>query len=174
VQTKDDLLEYVLDEAYGEIDVPEPELAGWRGAATLMAHSLRATILRHRWLPAVLNNRISLGPKAMALSSGGIAIFRAAGFAERDAEHATSAVVAYVLGSAGGEASWRTMVQQSGLTADEWSRAALHEALPAAADFPDVHDMLRDRAAVDPYALLNEAFVFGLESLLDGFAARLS
>lgn len=174
VQTKDDLLEYVLDEVYAEIDVPEPDLAGWRNGAMLMAHSLRATILRHRWLPAVLNDRVSLGPNAMALSSRGMALFRAAGFTGRDVENATSAVVAYVLGSAGAEASWRTLVQRSGRSVDDWSRETLDEALPVAADYPDVSEVLRRRGATDPYAFLEDTFVFGLKSLLDGFAARLS
>jgi AcrR family transcriptional regulator len=174
VQTKDDLLEYALDEVYGEIDVPEPELAGWRGAATLLAHSMRSMIIRHPWMPAVGNNRLSIGPHAMAFSSGGMAIFRAAGFDGRAVENALSAVISYVLGSTGTEVSWRTMVKQSGKSADQWTHEALEQALPAAAAFPDIQDMLARRGTGDPFAMLNEAFTFGLESLLDGFAARLS
>ena len=47
VQTKDDLIDLVIDEIYGEVDVPDPDLAGWRNGALLFGHSLRAAILRH-------------------------------------------------------------------------------------------------------------------------------
>src|SRR5262245_38803736 len=57
VETKDDLLEFAMDEIYGEVDVPAPELAGWRSGATLLAHSLRAMILRHPWFSAIANSR---------------------------------------------------------------------------------------------------------------------
>jgi AcrR family transcriptional regulator len=176
VQTKDDLLEYALDAVYGEIDVPEPapELAGWRGAATLLAHSLRSTIIRHPWLPAVVNSRISVGPNAMALSSAGMAVFGAAGFPGRTREDALAALISYVLGSTGAEVAWRTMVKESGKTVTEWSQEALAQAATAARNFPEIQAMLERRAAEDPYTRLDTAFTFGLECLLDGFQARLS
>jgi AcrR family transcriptional regulator len=174
VQNKDDLLEYALDAAYGEIDVPEAEMAGWRGAATLLAHSMRSTIIRHPWLPAVVNSRISIGPNAMALSSGGMAIFRAAGFSERESEGAVGALMSYVLGSTGAEVAWRSMVKESGKTATEWSDQAVGQALSAAEEFPDIHAMLERLASTDPYERLDASFTFGLECLLDGFASRLS
>ncbi|HET6531291.1 MAG TPA: TetR/AcrR family transcriptional regulator C-terminal domain-containing protein [Actinoplanes sp.] len=173
VQTKDDLLEYAVDAVYAEIDVPGPELAGWRGAATLLAHSMRSTIIRHPWLPAVINQRISVGPNAMALSSRGMAIFSAAGFTGRDPEKTLAALISYVLGSAGSEVAWRTMVKASGKSAPEWTDEALAQALPAAEAFPDVRDVLEQRGRRNPYTMLDETFTFGLEALLDGFAARL-
>jgi AcrR family transcriptional regulator len=126
VQTKDDLIELVIDEVYGEVDVPEPELAGWRAGAILLAHSLRAAIMRHTWLPEVVNTRPSLGPKAKSLGSRGTVLFGAAGFAEREAAYAMGSLMSYVIGSA--------------------SLDNLH----------------------------NEPFAFGLDSLLDGLAARLN
>jgi AcrR family transcriptional regulator len=174
VQTKDDLLEYAIDEVYGEIDVPGPELAGWRGGATLLAHSFRATVLRHPWLPAVANVRISIGPNAMALSSGGLRLFRAAGFQGTDVEDAVGAMVSYVMGKATSEVAWWAMVKESGKPPQEWSEDALAQALPAAEGFPEIQEMLRRRAARKPETALNSSFAFGLECLLDGFAARLS
>jgi AcrR family transcriptional regulator len=173
VQTKDDLLDYALDAVYGEIDVPDADMAGWRGAATLLAHSMRSTIIRHPWLPAVINTRISIGPNALALSSRGMAIFAAAGFTDRDTEHVLAAVISYVLGSTGAEVAWRTMVKESGKSVTEWSDQALGSAMSAAEDFPDIHAMLERRSREEPYERLDASFAFGLECLLDGFAARL-
>ncbi|GAA0927097.1 hypothetical protein GCM10009554_07800 [Kribbella koreensis] len=127
VQTKDDLIELVIDEVYGEVDLPEPELAGWRPGAILFAHSLRAAIMHHTWLPEVVYTRPSLGPKAMSLGERGRVLFGAAGFADREIDYAMGAVMSYVIGAA--------------------RRAG---------------DMMQ-----------NEAFAFGLDSLLDGLDARL-
>lgn len=173
VQTKDDLLEYALDEAYAEIDIPEPDIAGWRGAATLFAHSMRSIVIRHPWLPTVVNSRISIGPNAMALSARAMAIFRAAGFTGRDVDHAASAVISYTLGFVASEVSWRTMVKESGKPVEQWIEEAMAQAIPAAEAFPEIKDLLELRGSSDPYASLNQSFTFGLESLLDGFAVRL-
>ena len=173
VQTKDDLLEYALDEAYAEIDVPGPELAGWRAAATLFAHSMRSTVIRHPWLPTVVNSRISIGPNAMALSTRAMAIFRVAGFTGRDVDNAASAVISYTLGFVASEVSWRTMVKESGMPAGQWTEEAMAQAIPAAEAFPEIKDLLEQRANTDPYAALSASFTFGLDSLLDGFAVRL-
>jgi AcrR family transcriptional regulator len=100
VQTKDDLIELAIDEIYGEVDMPEPELAGWRAGATLFAHSLRAAIMRHAWLPEVVYTRPSLGPKAMSLGSRGRILFGAAGFAEPEVDYAMGSVMSYVIGAA--------------------------------------------------------------------------
>ena len=107
VQTKDDLIDLVIDEIYGEVDVPEPELAGWRGGATLFAHSLRAAILRHAWLPEVIYTRPSIGPNAMTLGSRGLVLFGAAGFADRDIDYAMGSVMSFVIGSASAEVAVR-------------------------------------------------------------------
>ena len=61
VPTKDDLIDLLIDEIWGEIDVPEPELAGWRAGALLFGHSLRSAVLRHPWLPEVMYTRPSMG-----------------------------------------------------------------------------------------------------------------
>jgi hypothetical protein len=64
-------------------------------------------------------------------------------------------------------------VKESGKSAPEWTDEALAQALPAAEAFPDILEVLRHRGRSNPYAMLDETFTFGLEALLDGFAARL-
>jgi AcrR family transcriptional regulator len=174
VETKDDLLEYAIDEIYGEVDVPEPQLAGWRSGATLFAHSLRAAILRHPWFPEVASSRISIGPNAMSLSKRAGALFRAAGFAGFDLDHAQSALISYVLGNASGEAAWLATVKASGKTVTEWTEDAYEQVLRAASDdYPELRQRIAEWRGVDILQVHEAAFVFGLESLLDGLAARL-
>jgi AcrR family transcriptional regulator len=174
VETKDDLLEYVIDEIYDEVDVPGAELAGWRSGATLFAHSLRATVLRHPWFAGVISSRASIGPNAMSLSSRAMALLGAAGFTGEDLDYAVSALVSYVLGTAGVEAAWRTSVNASGKTLGEWVDEARAQAIRAAGgEYPEVTEHLAQWQGADPHQVQSASFTFGLECLLDGIEARL-
>jgi AcrR family transcriptional regulator len=172
VPTKDDLIDLLIDEIWGEIDVPDPEFAGWRSGAMLFAHSLHATVLRHPWLPEVMYTRPSLGPKAMTLGSRGLVLFSSAGFSERDVDFAMSSVMSYVLGTSSAEVATREMVRKSGQSPNEWAGDMLQQAETVAADYPEMHESVRRRAAEDLDSALTTSFVFGLDALLDGLETR--
>lgn len=174
VETKDDLLEYVIDEIYGEVDVPGAELAGWRAGATLFAHSLRATILRHSWFPAAVSTRPGIGPNAMSLSARAMALFGAAGFTGTGLDHAMSSLIGYVMGVAGIEASWLTTVRASGTSVNERTAEIRAEAIQLAeGSHPELRDHLAQWAGSDQREAQSATFTFGLECMLDGFTARL-
>lgn len=172
VQTKDDLIDLVIDEIYGEIDVPEPELAGWRAGATLFAHSLRATVLRHAWLPEIIYTRPSVGPNAMSLGARGIVLFGAAGFSGRDVDYAMGSVMAYVLGSASAEVAVLTTVRKAGQSIEDWATEVLEQARAHTGDQPEMEESLRRRTGRDIAAMHNENFAFGLDALLDGLETK--
>ena len=175
VETKDDLLEYVIDESYGEVDAPDAELAGWRSGVILLAHSLRATILRHPWLPEVMSSRASIGPNAMSLSRRATDLFRSAGFTGFELDYAASALFSYVIGTSGTEAAWLATVKASGKTVSEWADEVYAQALEAAKDdYPELKHRIADWKNADLLQMRSASFTFGLECLLDGFAARLS
>ena len=172
VPTKDDLIDLLIDEVWGEIDVPDPELAGWRNGALLFGHSLRSAVLRHPWLPEVMYARPSIGPKAMGLGARGMVLFGAAGFTEREVDLAMGSVMTYVLGTASAEVATREMRRKSGLTEKEWVAGMLEQAQSAAADYPTMQESVRRRTATDLDTSLTENFVYGLDALLDGLQLR--
>lgn len=172
VQTKQDLLELVIDEVYGEVDVPDPELAGWRAGAMLFGHSLRSTVLRHPWLPEVIYTMPSIGPNAVSLGSRGLKLFGAAGFEGLDIDLAMGSVLNYVLGAASSEAVWQVSVRKSGKTEDEWVGELLQLAETATEGHPEMHESVR-RRDMDQGKLQDQSFVFGLDALLNGLEARL-
>lgn len=173
VETKDDLIDLLIDEIWGEVDVPEPELAGWRSGAMLFGHSLRSTVLRHPWLPEVMYTRPSIGPNAMSLGSRGIALFGAAGFTGSDIDYAMGSVMSYVLGTANAEVSMHSVVRNAGQSIEEWAGDIFAQAQSIAADSPEMQESLRRRISSDVNTLHTESFVFGLDALLDGLEARL-
>ena len=172
VPTKDDLIDLLIDEVWGEIDVPEPELAGWRSGALLFGHSLRSAVLRHPWLPEVMYTRPSIGPKAMGLGARGMVLFGAAGFSEREVDLAMGSVMSYVLGTASAEVATREMARKSGLSEKEWVAEMLEQAKSAAGDYPNMQESVRRRTGSDLDTSLTENFVYGLDALLDGLQSR--
>jgi len=172
VPTKNDLIDLLIDEIWGEIDVPDPELAGWRNGALLFGHSLRAAVVRHAWLPEVMYTRPSVGPNAMDLGSRGLVLFGAAGFSEQDVDLAMSSVMSYVLGTASSEVATRDMIKKSGQSVDEWAQDMMHQAEVVAAEHPQMQASVRRRAGKDLNAALTESFAFGLDALLDGLELR--
>ncbi|MEV4159344.1 TetR/AcrR family transcriptional regulator [Nonomuraea dietziae] len=176
VANKDELLELVVDEIYGEVAVPEAEdPAQWRAAISACAHSLRTTGLRHQWLTAVLGHAglVYLGPNMMRVSDRVLAIMRSAGFPPGEADQAISSVIAYVIGMTGSEAAFLSLLARTGYTEQEW----IEQLWPAAEQAAQEHDRLREEFAVqrgqDPVRAREENFVYGLDRILDGLQLRL-
>ncbi|WP_329002100.1 TetR/AcrR family transcriptional regulator C-terminal domain-containing protein [Kribbella sp. NBC_00709] len=172
VPTKDDLVDLLIDEVWGEIDVPEPELAGWRSGALLFGHSLRSAVLRHPWLPEVMYTRPSVGPHAMTLGERGLVLFGAAGFTAREVDLAMGSVMSYVLGTVSAEVATREMVRKSGRSEESWVSDLLAQAEAAADEYPHMQESVRRRTSADLDSELTANFVFGLDALLDGLEAK--
>lgn len=170
VPTKDDLIDLLIDEIWGEIDVPDPALAGWRNGALLFGHSLRAAVIRHHWLPEVMYTRPSIGPNAMKLGARGLTLFGAAGFTGNDLDYAMGSVMAYTLGTASAEVATREVSRKSGGSLTEWAEVVMQEAEATADD--DMRESIRRRVNRDIDTTFSESFTFGLEALLDGLEAK--
>jgi AcrR family transcriptional regulator len=174
VANKDELLELVVDEVYGEIDVPDVRGGDWRRAVTTCAESARAVLVRHAWIASVLGQAglAYLGPNVMRLNERMLALFETAGFSLAEADHALSAVMAYVIGTATTEAAWLTTVSRSGHTEQEWVdrlRPALTEATKP---YARLHALATETG--DAERARGDGFHYGLERMLDGLTARLA
>ncbi len=177
VANRDELIELVVDEVYGEITVPEigdPEK--WREPAIVGAQSVRAMILRHPWIASLLGavGLSYLGPNVMRLNERLLTLFEAAGFPGDEAEQAISAVVAYVIGVGTSEAAWLTTLAKSGRTEQEWAELLRPAVEEASQEYPHQRDRIAQYdAKVDPRKLRDEKFRYGLDRMLDGLQTRL-
>lgn len=176
VADKEELIELVVDEVYGELALPEPAVPGdWRTSITAGAHSLRAMALRHPWIATVLGQvgLVHLGPNVMRMSERMLAQFEAAGFPPEETEQALSTLVSYVIGTAISEAAYLSMISRSGMDEQEWV-AGLQPAIDEA-----THDLprLRRGAAAqrhrDPGRIREDTFAYGLARVLDGLQTRI-
>ena len=129
VANKDELIELVVDEVYGELEVPEVTIAAaWRVAMHITAHSLRQTGLRHMWLTHVLGQvgLNYLGPNVVDVTGRSLAILTAAGFDAQEAAKAMSTVSSFVIGITSAEAGWLTALRRQGSMSESgtgrWAR----------------------------------------------------
>ncbi|MER0443799.1 TetR/AcrR family transcriptional regulator [Streptomyces sp. Edi4] len=176
VASKDELIELVVDEVYGELDEPDGEFGPhWRDATTRRAHGVRAMILQHPWIASVLGEVgvAYLGPNLMRLTDRMIATFQTAGFPLAESDHAVRALFAYVTGTAISEAAWLTMLARSGQTEQEWTERLWPAAEEAAQAYPRLREGYAEQRGKDPKAIRDQNFAYGLDRFLDGLEVRL-
>jgi len=182
VRSKDELLDLVIDRVAADIATPPP--AGhWRERATALAHSLRDALLAHREGAQLISQRPMLSPNAFRIFDCGLGIFRDAGFPDEQAADAYFAFGNYIMGCVTQDSA-RTHPHPPSRTgqADPAVTANYLRQLPADR-FPNVHALAphiyRQDAEGDASQERHDAdesrrrFDFGLNSLLDGLAARL-
>ncbi|WP_235030791.1 TetR/AcrR family transcriptional regulator [Nonomuraea solani] len=172
VANKDELIELVVDEVYGEIEVPPAGGGeGWRAAAFTCAGSMRATLLRHPWIVSVQGEAgvAYLGPNVLRFSESLLGVFEGGGFSLEAADRALNTLTAYVLGYATSEAAWLTTLRRSGLSEGEWTERLW----PVAEEAVRAYPRLRTLYAAQRHEDRDRDFAEGLECVLDGLVARL-
>ncbi|GAA3125889.1 TetR/AcrR family transcriptional regulator [Streptosporangium carneum] len=173
VANKDELLELVLDEVFGEIPLPDLEVTNWRDAASVFAYGVRQVLFAHPWSTVLIGSMPTLGPNAMRLSAGLMNTFKMAGFEGMALDRASSTLMAYVLGSTTPEITWRTIVDSAGMSAPEMVAAMAETMEQAAGDYPDLLARYKEYENVDQNTASALNFDFGLTCFLDGLQARL-
>ncbi|WP_242911061.1 TetR/AcrR family transcriptional regulator [Actinomadura terrae] len=168
VANKDELLELALDRVMAEVEIPAAD--GWRAAASGYARSLRTMIHRHPWTVTLFGSRPMIGPNATRVLAEVLAAFGSAGFTGVDLEYAWSAVVDYVIGAAGSEASWQR--NQLGTTAAEWMENLGPYLARLDVEHPDLATHIREIWMKETSGVLEERFSFGLGCVLDGLETR--
>jgi AcrR family transcriptional regulator len=177
VANKDQLMELVVDEVFGELDPPAvTEREGWRDAAAAAAHAMREVMSRHPWLAGALGEvgLAYLGPNLMSAMDRMLAIFVAAGFGLAEAARAMETMIAYVVGVASGESAWQSTVRRHGKEERAWLTELWPAAEAAARPYPLLRELYAADRVVDPADERRESFDYGLDRVLDGFAARLT
>lgn len=177
VANKDELIELVVDEVYGEVYLPSDDgPAHWRAATVLVSRSLRAALLRHPWIVSVLGEAgvAHLGPNMLRLSEGMLTVFEEAGFSLEQADRAVNTVMSYVIGVSTAEAAWLTMLARSGRSEQEWTEQLWPAAERAVQPYPRLRRLYASRRGEVVDGARDDSFGDGLACVLDGLEARLS
>ncbi|MFE3442840.1 TetR/AcrR family transcriptional regulator [Nocardia sp. NPDC059180] len=169
VANKDELLELVLDEFWGMVQVPEPDQKSWQEVATAFAYSLRDTMFNHPWVATLMGHLPSIGPQSLVLTDRLRRTFVGAGFHGNDVYLATGTLFSFVLGQVLPAIAWRNAYGDDDI--DTSSVITVLESYGS--DYPDLLGDYRNTVPADPDVARAVAFDFGLISVLDGLGVRL-
>ncbi|GIJ50678.1 TetR family transcriptional regulator [Virgisporangium aliadipatigenens] len=177
VASKEELLDLMIDEVYGEVAPEEDPTDGvdWRGSVRRLSLGLRAAARRHEWFVDLLGSRPHLnGPHSLAYLNRTLAAMDAAPGLDDMVAVLTAArtVDAYVVGAIRSEITEARTVRATGTDVEEWQRSAAGHLGRMTADgrFPMLKRMINEPSPeLDPEV----AFTLGLDCVLDGIAVRL-
>ncbi|MFF2939814.1 TetR/AcrR family transcriptional regulator C-terminal domain-containing protein [Streptomyces niveus] len=177
VASKDELIELLVDEVYGELELPDPaDGDDWRDSVAAGARSLRAMVLRHPWVATMLGQvgLVHLGPNMMRMSERMLARFEAAGFPPDEVDQALSTLISYVIGTAASEAAYLAAIARSGMSEREWVAGLLPAVEEAARELPRLREGAVAQRDRDPAEIREDSFTYGLDRVLDGLETRIN
>ena len=167
---KDAILDGLVELAFGEI---EDEIGGfgvddaipWREALRARILGARRVMLRHRWVPVVLENRGQLGPTMARYIDGVVAVMRSGGLSHDLIHHALHALGSRMYG----------FTQE--LTLDDDAAPGADDLAAMRAFVPHLAEMLENVVHEADDTTLGwcddqTEFEFGLDILLEGLERR--
>jgi AcrR family transcriptional regulator len=161
VANKSEILDGIVDEVFGEIDLPPAHDGDWRSEIRRRAGSARQVLSRHPWAIALLESRKTPGPATLRHHDAMIGILRKAGFSVEMTAHAYALLDSYVYGFAIQEAALpfdgpETVAEVAGPIMEQFPRR----------DYPHLVEMATEYILQPGYDFGNE-FEFGLNVILD-------
>jgi AcrR family transcriptional regulator len=159
VKGKDDILDGLVDLVASEIDVPSSD-GDWQEAMRQRALSAHAVLMRHPWATLLFVSRLNIGPHMLRYVDATIGCLRAAGFSYPLADHAWTALDAYIYGFS---------LQKRNFPLDPSKYAGAAKAflpLIPAEQFPHLNGMSQEVIAGRHDGL--HQLEFGIELILDG------
>jgi AcrR family transcriptional regulator len=164
VQSKDDLIDGIVDLIFAEIEPPAAD-TDWRPAMRRRAFLVRDAMARHRWAIGLMESRASPGPASLRHHDAVIGCLRAGGFDMAGTAHAYSLLDSYIYGFA--LTKMNLPFQDPAQVAD----VAQQMLAPFPADeYPNLVAFITEHAMQPGYDYGDE-FAIGLDLILDGLEA---
>jgi len=171
VESKDDVLDLMIDAAYAEIQFPPQPSTDWRADCTNLAKHVRTVMRRHPWLAALSSNRPLLGPNALKLHEYLFATLSLLGLNPQITLELVDVVGAYLRGFVQQELGEAEAQRRSGLSETEWRMSVdpyIHDHVIASGQYPHLADYFSHVEKWDN----DKRFDFGLDFLLDSMSVR--
>ena len=163
VSNKEHILDGLVELVVSEHEVPVPG-GDWKAAMRQRARSAHSVLMRHPWATMLFVSRVNVGPNMLRYVDATLGCLREAGFSYALADHAWTALDAYVYG-------FTLQKLNFPLVPSEYAKAA-KQFLPMipVEQFPYLHGMSQEVIAGRHDGMHD--LDFGLELLLDGVAKR--
>jgi hypothetical protein len=170
VPSKDELVERMVDMAFGDHPFTSPPPDDWIAAVEMAAHHLWAIFGRHRWVAAVMSfTRPQITPNVLAYAEWVMSALHAAGLQPLRIFQVHLTLFTHVRGLAVSFEPEAIAEQETGMAHGEFldTRDAAVAALTSSGAYPTFQAV----AAAAQFDLdLDEQFEFGLGHLLAGLA----
>ncbi|HEY8458332.1 MAG TPA: TetR/AcrR family transcriptional regulator C-terminal domain-containing protein [Actinopolymorphaceae bacterium] len=168
---KDDLLIRMMDQAFGELDIPSSPRGSWREQLERAARMVWELFRTHAWLaPAMSMTRPQPLASAIPLCEWMLSALAAAGMELREAFTAYLTLFNYLRGIAVAAEAEQDAVAETGMDSEQWIETQDHvlASLTAGGRFPRFAELVGSGYDVD----LDGLFEYGLQRLLDGMAVQ--
>ncbi|GGQ86239.1 TetR/AcrR family transcriptional regulator [Couchioplanes azureus] len=171
VPGKNELVDLMLDHAYGEMSRPNEVPGGWRAKLELVARESWRLYRRHPWILQIPNGRVPLGPNAVAKYDYELRTVDGIGLSEIEMDSVVNLMVAHVESAARRWFEASQVEQNSGMTDQQWwaVNGPLLRNIIDESRFP--HAARVGAVTGEAYGSAYEpeqAFEFGLGRVLDG------
>ncbi|MER5940828.1 TetR/AcrR family transcriptional regulator C-terminal domain-containing protein [Streptomyces sp. NPDC001928] len=180
VGNKENLLVLAADEVWREITLPDVPAVGWRTAARELMYAARELCDRHRWLVRVITTYAGYSEGMAGFQERAYETFEAAGFRDADLDWAVSTPFMFVTGlafmSSTDAAEVKERTSADGAAQSEADAALVAQASAIAEKYPRLVASMEGQAQRGQTfsEQVDAVFEFGVETILDGLAARLA
>lgn len=157
VDNKDDILDSMIDHVFSKIPLPE-QGAHWKTQIRQVGEAAMRSFGDHPWVPYLLMQRGNFGPGALQFMDRTLAVLESAGLSEADQHHAWQMLASHTMGYA---------FQRGANPGGEVKDYAA--AMAALSQFPHVGRL----APLLVQCQWDDEYMFGLEIIIDGLAARI-
>jgi AcrR family transcriptional regulator len=170
VQSKDELVALMIDEAIGPPDFPAYGQAGWRDRLSAWACAVRARFEAHPWVLGVSLPDPPALPNQIQWTERGLEAVAPTRLAETEKLSALLLVNVYVRGQTQLATGLGRGVQPGDDPGPQYARMLMRLADPER--FPRLVAAMAKHEAAPPSDFADDEFRFGLSTVLDGIACR--
>ena len=170
IYSKDDLLDLMLDEAFGEVELPGEPAGDWQAGLRQLAWETRRALKRHPWLAVLLSSRPPVGPNYLRYFEALLGTVARLGLDMKTMAAFVGSVNVFVIGYVSVELGEEESTRQTGLTVEDKHALGVPYLQPVldSGRFPNLARFVQ----AGPMPPDDEGFRFGLDCLLSGLAER--
>ncbi len=171
VASKDDVLDLLLDAAYGEIELP-PRAPSWKDKLRASAMETRRMLKRRPWVAPLITSRPTMGPNYLRWFEFAMSAVAELGVDTETRIRAIGTLHAYVTGVVSYELGEQETNRRLGLTAEKKRQLAAPylKTILASGQYPQLAEFVAQGSGEPSEA----AFEFGLNCVIGGIEQALT
>jgi len=171
VSSKEELINLVLDEIFGEITLPSKPTGDWRADLRLVCTESRRVLLQHPWAQSLFSLQQGDSPNSLRNIEFALAAMDGLALDTQTKFGIYLSLHVFVEGFVLHEVVFAEMLREQDLTAADWRKAMepIQRQITEIGEYQHLAQALENFPTFDS----SKHFEFGLDSLLDGIAARI-